>query len=199
MAIYFGDIDASKIEIGATEAGNNGNKYKKVSYNNAQVKDVQLGENIHDLLRCPYGHESASMDTPNKFCIKLEVPVKLATFIKSIDETVKTSVNDSSLIHRSTLKSGLTDEIMKIKLQPDTQYFVTTKKDGNKFTPPEPAKMEDIVPGSMVLPIIKIQGGVYFINENYGTSICATKVLVVKGASDSGSVAAFSLGDFDME
>ena len=40
--------------------------------------------------------------------------------------------------------------------------------------------VDDIKPGSSVLPIVRVQGGVYFINRTYGCSLVADAVLVIK-------------------
>lgn len=180
MATHFSNINLSELVIGPIETGNNGGKYKTVSYKNAQVKDVQLGESVYDTLRCPFGVEAVAPDQPNKLCIKLDAPEPLAQFIRGIDDAVIKSVNDSSLVHRSTLKTGTMNSTLKLKLPPDTQIFVTTLSNG-KMTNPINGSKEDIIPGCRVLPIIKIQGGVYFVESNYGTSMVATQILIVKG------------------
>ncbi len=198
MATYFGNIDLANLEIGPVETGNNGRKYKKISYNGNQLKDIQLGENIRDLLRCPFGVEPVAQDQPNKLCIKVDVTEKLASFIKSIDNKVIEAVNDESLTHRSTLRTSVNDNL-KIKIQTDTQVLVTTLKDKEKniITAPVVGTHDDLKPGCMLLPIIKIQGGVYFIESNYGTSIVASQILIVHGTGDNAEIA-FNLGDHIM-
>ena len=193
MATHFTNIDVANLVIGQVETGNNGGKYMRVSYNGDQVKNIQLGESIHDTLRCPFGAEPVSQDQPNKFCIKVEVPVNLKTFIEAIDSSVKSAVNNDSLTHRSTLRENTTSSTLKLKIMPDTQIFMTTLKD-NKITPPKQATIGDIVPNSQVLPIMKIQGGVYFIENNYGTSMVATQILVVNGAEHEQNIS-FVLGN----
>ena len=48
----------------------------------------------------------------------------------------------------------------------------------------------------MVLPIVRVQGGVYFMSAIYGTSLVADSVLVLKDAEAShGGSAYFDLGD----
>jgi len=178
MATNFANIDLQKLEIGPIETGNNGGKYKRVSYNGDQLKNVQLGASVHSTLRCPYGVEAVSQDQPNKLCIKVDAPDDVKTFVEAIDNLVKNSVNDSSLVHRSTLRLGAVGTTLKLKLQPDTQVFTATLKD-NKLTTPKTGTFDDIKPNSQILPIIKIQGGVYFIEENYGTSLVATQLLIV--------------------
>lgn len=194
MATYFGNINTSQIVIGPEETGNNGGKYRKVSYNNNQVKDVQLGASVHDLVRCPFGIEPVAQNQPDKFCIKIDANEKLSKFIQEIDEKVISAVNDASLTHRSTLRIGTISNNLKIKVQPDTTVLLTTLKSQNVLTQPTQGTMKDITPNSMILPIVKIQGGVYYIEENYGTSIVATQILVVEGDFTSNTVS-FCLGD----
>jgi len=68
-------------------------------------------------------------------------------------------------------------------------------KDG-KLTTPTPGTIEDITPGSMVLPIVRVQGGVWFMGAGYGTSLRAESVLVIKDSNAShGANAEFDLGD----
>jgi len=193
MATHFTNIDLTKLNIGQIETGNNGGKYMRVSYNGDQLKNVQLGESVHDTLRCPFGSEPVSQDQPNKFCIKLEVSNHLKTFIETIDSTVKQAVNDNSLTHRSTLRDGTMSTTLKLKIMQDTQIFTTTLKD-NKITAPKQASISDITPNSQILAIMKIQGGVYFIENNYGTSMVATQILVVNNA-DQGQTMSFALGN----
>jgi len=197
MAMYFGEIDLNKLQIGPDEHGQNGGRYRKISYNNGQLKDIQLGENVHDLLRCPFGVEAVSPDQQNKLCMKLNITPKLCDFMTALDNTVIQAVGDttggSTLVHRSTIRVH-NMPTMKIKLLPETQVFVTTIKTDKQITTPVEGGYDDIKPGSMLLPIVKIKGGVYFVENNYGTSIVATQILVVKGGPDNGS-AAFNLGD----
>ena len=48
----------------------------------------------------------------------------------------------------------------------------------------------------MLLPIVRVQGGVYFMSTMYGTSLVADSVLVLKDAEAShGASAEFDLGD----
>lgn len=196
MAICFSNVDVTNLVIGPNEKGNNGGQYRKVSYNGGQVKNIQLGESIHDTLRCAYGVEQVAQDQPNKFCIKVDAPEKLSVFIKQVDDMVVKSVNDSALNHRSNIRSGTMNDTLRIKLQPDTQILVTTLKEGNKISAPMQGTNDDIKPGSMVLPIVKFQGGVYFVEGNYGISIVATQILVVNGMNNN---VAFNLGDIQME
>ena len=195
MATFYKDIVFSDIKVGPEETGNNGGKYRKISYNGNQLKDVQLGKDVNDLLKCPYGVEPVAQDQPNKFCVKVDVSADLAQFIRSMDDLVISSVNAPGLTHRSTLRSvNAQQDSLKIKILPETQVFVMNKKE--KYSRPELGTTADIKAGSMILPIIKIQGGVYFIESNYGTSMVATQILVVNGAQ---STMHFNLGDISFE
>ena len=62
--------------------------------------------------------------------------------------------------------------------------------------PPTRGTIEDMTPNSMLLPIVRVQGGVYFMSTMYGTSLVADSVLVLKDAEAShGASAEFDLGD----
>ena len=61
--------------------------------------------------------------------------------------------------------------------------------------------VEDIEPGVFLLPVIRIQGGVYFINRTYGTSLVASAILVVKNldcVETNKEPLEFNLGDVEM-
>lgn len=180
MALNFESVDLSKIAIGPIETGNNGGKYMRFAFNGEQFKNIQLGASVQDTMRCKFGAEPVAVDQPTKLCIKMDVTEKVKAFIVSIDDKVKAAVNDESMNHRSTLREGTQNTTLKLKILPETQVFTTTLKD-NKMTQPKSASTSDITPNCQVLPIIKIQGGVYFIEGSYGTSMVATQVLVVNG------------------
>ena len=193
---YFGDIDLSKIEIGPLECTHNGGKFQKISYPNingqsGQFKDIQLGKDVHDIVRCPFGIESVSQEQTNKLCIKINVDTKLYNFIKSLDKKVIDAVDNSSFTHRSTLKESQINT-MKIKIMPDTQIFLTSFKENNVLSRPVVGNLDDIKPGCKLLPIVKIKGGIYFVDSYYGTSIVASQILIIGGSNPE---VQFSFGD----
>ena len=192
MATHYSNIDVNKLIFGDIETGRNGGKYMPLSYEGNQFKNVQLGESVYDTLRCPFGYEAVSQERPNQYCIKVEVSDKLKSFIESIDASVKKAVNNDSLFHRSTLREGNMSTTLKIKLMPDTEIFIATLEN-NKISPKK-SSITEITPNSQIIPIIKIQGGVYFIEENYGTSIVATQILIVQGIKNEAEFS-FSLGN----
>ena len=54
------------------------------------------------------------------------------------------------------------------------------KKKGDKYAMPVPGTFAD-VKDSLVVPVVKIRGGVYFGNGgNFGTSLVATEIVVIK-------------------
>lgn len=193
MATYYEDLMADLLQVGPEERNNNGGKYRKVIYNGGQFRDVQLGSGIHDLLRCPFGVEAVARNIPDKLCIKVDANDKLSKFIEALDKKVIDAVNDPTLVHRSSLRLGTVTNNIKLKLVPETQVLVTSKIDENQISALTSGTFSDIQQGSMILPIVKIHGGVYFVEDNYGTSIVATKILVVKGLSSE--PIDFNLGD----
>jgi hypothetical protein len=132
MATYFANIDLSKIVIGATETGNNGNEYKQIAYNGQQLKNVQLGNGVLDLIRCPFGVEAVSAKQTDKFCVKIDASPTLASFFNEIDQRVIASVDDPTMTHRSPLKTNGNYATLKIKIQSDTQISTTEFVDDKK-------------------------------------------------------------------
>ena len=196
MATYFGNIDLSHAIIGDIEVGNNGNKYRKISYEGRQLKDIQLCKSVHDPLKCAYGKEAVAVNEPSKLCIKLETSEELSAFINTLDELVRVKVNDSTLTQRSALKKGTITDTVKIRILPETVIMVATLKDNGNITQPRQGEIEDLTPNSSIIPIIKITGGVYYIESNYGVSIAASQLLVIQG--NKNLPIAFNLG-VDME
>ena len=88
--------------------------------------------------------------------------------------------------------------MLKIRVFQDgkapTEVQVTTWTNDGKLTPFTNGSLED-VKGGMVLPIIKIQGGVYFVQKNFGTSLAASRLLVIRDATGQQSSSEFELGD----
>ena len=90
--------------------------------------------------------------------------------------------------------------VLKVKIAEGsraTSVMVTSIQDG-KYTPKVPGTVDDIKPGSKLLPILRVQGGMYFINRTYGLSFVADKVLVVKEVT-SASEDDFNFGDVPMK
>lgn len=188
-AISFKNVDFSKFKVGEEEKSKSGNIYRKIEYCNTQFQNIQLSENVFTALRCQYGVESASQTNPDKLCIKLDVDNNVASFIKKLDEMIINAVNDPTFKHISILKENESGSSIKLKIQDDTRVLITNLK-GNNITQPVQGKLGDIKRGSMVVPIVKIQSGVYFISDDngdkkFGTSIVATDILVVNHSNET--------------
>ena len=52
--------------------------------------------------------------------------------------------------------------------------------------------------GVLQLPIVRVQGGVYFMNRTYGTSLYADQVLVIKRPVEGHHDKTFEMGDVEM-
>jgi len=67
------------------------------------------------------------------------------------------------------------------------------------YSPRVPGSYSDITPGCMVVPVVHIANGVYFINKNFGASLVAKELIVVKDANvaASGSCTACFSSDED--
>ena len=108
-------------------------------------------------------------------------------------------------MHNSLIKpqNGDRNDCLKIKLSdgrngPATKVELASWQDG-KLTPPTPVTIADITRDCLVLPLIRIQGGVYFINRMYGTSLVAAHILVIKMPGDSSTTQhTLDLGDVEM-
>ena len=109
-----------------------------------------------------------------------------------------------SSAHNSSLKpqNGDRPDTIKIKLQAEgaraTAVQVASWRNG-KLTRPKPGSLDDVTPGCTVLPIVRVQGGVYFVSKTYGTSLVAAALLVIKAEerAEPGALV-FDIGDVEM-
>ena len=169
-----------------------GGKMVWVSYASNQVQ-FQLGRSPKDTLRCPYGFE-ASREEPDRFHIKLELTPETKAFLVELERNTIAAAEENAMswfkksppnaTHNSCIKQQSVGRPDVVKLRVITEVKNATVvrlaswKNG-KLTKPIQGKHEDIKPDSYVLPIVKIQGGVYFVSKTYGTSLVASAVLVV--------------------
>ena len=207
------DFDALKYAA-TTTPNTRGGRYVKVGYgpSNGQV-NFMLGLNPLDTIRTPYGAEFASPDDPTSGKVmKLELTEDKLAFMQQLEQTTIDAANTNSqayfgrpvpnATHNSAIKENGEGKplVLKVKIAEGsraTQVMVTTLQDG-EFTPQVPGTVDDIKPGSMLLPILRVQGGMYFINRTFGLSFVADKVLVVKEGT-SASEDDFNFGDVPMK
>ena len=196
---------------GSVSTNRGGGKYVQVAYQGTQVV-FQLGTSVHDTLRTPFGAEYAAKDDPTSgFVMKVELTPEIQAFIEQFEAKTVEAANKHSqawfgkptpnAMHNSTVKeqNGDRPPCLKLKIATEgsrpTSVQVATLTDG-KLSKPTTGTVDDIKPGSSVLPIVRLQGGVYFINRTYGCSLVADAVLVIKDhGSASRSSVTFDLGD----
>ena len=201
-------------ELKTTRAGG---KCAQVGYGagKAQVK-FQLGDSVHEALLCKWGADPCDRNNPDAgLQIKLELTDKSKGFLERLEAATVAAAEANSMawfkkkkptaMLSSAIKPGSDDkypDMVKLRLDTTnpnpalrTSVKVAMWKDG-KLTPPTWGTIEDMTPNSMLLPIVRVQGGVYFMSTMYGTSLVADSVLVLKDAEAShGASAEFDLGD----
>jgi hypothetical protein len=201
-------------ELKTTKAGG---KCVQVGYGagKEQVK-FQLGDSVHDALLCKWGADKCDPNDPDsELQIKLELTDKSKAFVEKLEAATAAAAEANSMawfkkkkptaMLSSAIKPDKEDkypDMVKLKLDTKsdnparrTSVKVAMWKDG-KLTTPTPGTIEDITPGSMVLPIVRVQGGVWFMGAGYGTKLVAESVLVIKDEEAShGANAEFDLGD----
>ena len=196
-----------------------GGKYATVGYGDPKNQvEFQLGNSPKDALRCPWGVEPVSETEPDKLQIKLDLTEDAKALVERLEAATlraaathsvawfKKSLNVEALRRdlNSSIKPSAKDEYadaLKVKVVKDglkpTKVSVATWKDG-KLTKPIAGTLGDVVPGCMVLPILKIKGGVYFVQKSFGTSLAASELLVVKDEGASSGTSGFDFGDVQM-
>lgn len=201
----------------ALKATRAGGKCAQVGYGEAkaQVK-FQLGDSVHEALLCKWGADPCDRNNPDAgLQIKLELTDKSKAFLEKFEGATTAAAEANSMawfkkkkptaMLSSAIKPDKEEkypDMVKLRLDttnPNPNLRTTVKvavwKDG-KLTTPTVGTIEDITPNSMVLPIVRVQGGVYFMSAIYGTSLVADSVLVLKDAEVShGGITEFDLGD----
>ena len=180
-----------------------------------QVK-FQLGDSVHEALLCKWGADKCDPNNPDgELQIKLELTDKSKAFVEKLEAATTAAAEANSMawfkkkkptsVLTSAIKPDKDDKypdmvMLKLDTKSDnparrTSIRVAMWKDG-KLTTPVAGTIEDITPKSMVLPIVRVQGGVWFMGPGYGTKLVAESVLVLKDAAAShGASTEFDLGD----
>ena len=204
-------------ELKTTRAGG---KCAQVGYGagKAQVK-FQLGDSMREPLLCKWGadyasREEATKDKPKRV-IKLTLTDKAKNFLERFEATTLAAAEANSM---AWFKKKKPTAMYQSKIKPDSEHgtdFVLLKLDdysdeaekhtfvetimwkNGKRTEAVPGTIEDITPGSMVLATVRVQGGVYFQNTGYGTSLVAETVLVIKGAEVPSQASSYDRAKID--
>jgi hypothetical protein len=187
------NFDHDKMIYGTTTTPRqSGGKFLKVGYGTIETQvHFQVGESAYDTSRVPYGAEWAARDDPaSGRVMKVEVTPEKKEFIKALEATTvqavsKNSQEFSNAVHNSRLspQNGDRPDVLKVKISdgsagPETTVEVSKRQGGGRLTNPVPGTVADITPGCYVLPLIRVQGGVYFINRTY-SQLCPSILLCV--------------------
>lgn len=214
-------FDFDQLSIGnALRPNKAGGKYAQVGYgpDKAQVH-FQLGVSPKDALRCPFGMDRPKED-PDKPYVKLELTEDTHAFVEKLEAAVLEAAEANSVAWfkkqhpASALQSMLTSmlkpqyedrpDCVKIKVNTggkDPTVVLVAHWKGDKLRKPVNGSLDDLLPDAMILPIVKVQGGVWFMNggKSFGASLAATVLLVVKpeGASTACGKRKFDMGDVE--
>ena len=216
MVLTYTDFDIGQLTFAPKVATSRaGGKYVSVAYHLQQV-EFQLGTSPRDTMRTPFGAELAARDDPTSaMVVKIELDGSKQRFIERIEAATTTAAqlnsqewfgrSNPSAVHNSLLKeqNGDRPPVLKLKIAtgPRATVISVASLTNGKLSRPVLGTVEDIKPGVFLLPVIRIQGGVYFINRTYGTSLVATAILVVKNldcVETNKEPLEFNLGDVEM-
>ena len=203
-------------ELKKTKAGGS---CASVGYGAAKEQvHFQLGLSPKDALRAPFGLDASQQD-PEKKYLKLELAPESSAFLAQLEAALVAAASAHSeawfkkrhepVVLRSMLTSSVkpqTDDrpdCVKLKVDLEgkraTTILVGTWK-GGKLTTPRPGTVHDLAPGAHVLPIVKVQGGVWFMNggKSFGMSLAAAALLVVREGERASDPLDFAMGDVEM-
>lgn len=196
-----------------------GKKSVTVGYPTLQERvKFQLGDGLRDASLCKWGAEPKEPtagfnlaqveNCDKKLHFKLEVNPKQAGFVEKLGTLVMEAANANTkgwfgkekhgMSFNSNIKTPNDDKykenkFVSINLLKDTKVQVTYWIDEakGKYAPPTTGTLKDLVKGSRILPIVRFQNGVYFMNKEYGISLAAESVLVIKPTQASNTEFAF--------
>jgi hypothetical protein len=224
MVLNYTDMDITKLGFSANVANKNGRKTAAVTYDGKRIEEVpfQLG-NPNETLRCPFGVDTyPKTGPPESMSMKLELTPEVKEFLKAFEGKTVEAATDHSVkwfgkeMSYAQLETTFSSRVkaqsdadrpdtltLKVEFGTRKTSVVVVEWNDGMVTKPVPASLDDIKAGAMVVPIVRVQGGVYFMGpggKNFGTSMVAAAVMIVKGSppdAGSSSVSSSSLG-FDM-
>ena len=203
MVVTYEKFDFGSLQIETdTKQNKAGGKFASIGYGDAkqQVK-FQLG-GAKDALKCEFG-----IDKDSKFgktTLKLEVAEPQKHFVEKLETCVLDTALKSNWFKKASSKDVLKERMycnvkksddgdcIRLKIEESgpkkTSVMVAEWRDA-KLTKPIDGTLEDVVAGAMVLPIVRIQGGVWFSpdGKSFGISLGADSLLVIKGAEGAAS------------
>jgi hypothetical protein len=195
-----------------------------VTYDGSWNVGFQLGA-TRTPLRCPFGIDSyENKQGAVEKSIKLELTDETRAFVKGVEgATIDAAVaNSAEWFGKAYPKEQLEEnfnscikgqdggrpDCIKLKVKESgagKTDVVRVVWKGEKVTAPVAATLEDVTGKSMVVPVVRIQGGVYFMGnggKTFGTSMVADGLLIVEGAPGGATTAAgmsvtYDLGDVE--
>jgi hypothetical protein len=220
MVITSVDFNFTKLVYTSDLKSNaNGGKFATVGYETDKNQvEFQLGNSPKDALRCAYEVElSSKEDTASGWQMKLRLSDEAKLFIQGLDDATIDAAEKNIAswfnkknwghekvkgMHVSAIKESDYGDCLKLKVVKEgtkqTTVYVASWKNG-KLTTPKRGTLDDVKQGSMVLPIITIKGGVYFMKSAFGTSLAAKSLLVFEEEHPSNTPNfSFHLGDVEM-
>ena len=195
-----------------------GGKYATVGYGDAKKQvEFQLGDSPKEALRCAFGVEAPESD-PNSFAFKVDITDKAKHFIQALDDaTCRAAATNSPAWFKKQVDCATLKQFQNSAIKPSAKpeypdtlkicvfkdgrkkpkVEVATWKDG-KLTRPVPGTLDDVQQGVMVLPVLKIKGGVYFIKKEFGISFLAAHLLVIRDEGGAVGSSGINYGDVEM-
>ena len=157
----------------ALKATRAGGKCAQVGYGEAkaQVK-FQLGDSVHEALLCKWGADPCDRNNPDAgLQIKLELTDKSKAFLEKFEGATTAAAEANSM---AWFKKKKPTAMLSSAIKPDKEESSSRHTNPNPaFAPPSKSPcgrmatttptvstIEDITPNSMVLPIVRVQGGV---------------------------------------
>ena len=206
------NFDVTKIVFTEAKPNKNGGKYATIGYGDEKNQvEFQLGSVPNELLYCYYGVDNANPNDPNSdLQMKLDLTENSKIFLKKLEEATLAAVehHSASWFKKKLSKDKIATMYKRLVREDETgarsdQVWVKVfaagpyaakvnviQKKGDKYLKAVPGTFEDVQKG-WVVPVVKIKGGVYFMNAGggFGTSLVATDILVVKeeGSMSGGS------------
>ena len=191
MAKVYDAVNVQALVVGGNiETTRNGSRFMSISHEQPgrQFKDVQLGRDVYDTSRVLFKVESGGVGAMQ---LKIEPSPGVVDFVTQMEGHLREQVLRNPSLSEYTFNSLINENdrgrVLKLKLYADTQiYSMTLSNDPSAEHTVSPATISDIRSQDRVLPIVKIGGGIYFLEKNEtrspmcGVSLLVSSLLIVK-------------------
>lgn len=204
-----------------TTPNKQGGKGVSVGYGAGKERvHFQLGD-AKEALRCPWGLDRPN-DPTEKAYFKLELTEETQTFVQNLESAVLGAAEANSVAwFKKALSPVVLDSRFTSNIKPSTKEdkpdcvkikVVETGKDatvvqvrhrkGHKLTKAVAGTVDDIKAGDVIVPVVRIQSGVWFMSDGktFGISLVAASLLVIKegAVASSSDTLSIDLGDVEM-